>query len=748
MRKGQKSQNWKKNQKKKVQNWISPQKRSEAIKAVVAVSLLVLVVFGILFLGNFIEGSNGGSGDSNRGSLVGMAAGDPAPDPSSGASDPSGSSASSGSSSAGGSAIVVDKESHPGIVVISGTSPDGMARSIELPKNHQIASYSDDYYQAGSFNDDGDFVFYGTEYNGNFYETSNTFLYLENSPSEGVRTGTFLLPSGDVLVYDRTNQVMEYDGKEYSDSGGDGFSALWENVEDGNPGQVVFGEGEIISVSDYGRTIGVGENAGGTFNGVVYHTPQSSVQGQQISYETNYVDGKVTSEHGRRIQDNAVAMRWETNTFGDSSEPTRMVTGPNGEIWGSQTTGDVYGSNFNDAQVDYVTFDGKYTGKLNSNGLEARSEGRRINKEHLINVPGSDEPQPCDASTNYACKAARDQTNIQSAQAFFNRAGSGTFFSNLLFPEKRAQAITRWDRYFAGSVLDENYWASFFCQAHYPDIQDSGFAMIETPSGTFQAVASIQAERTEVMPLLCELDTEVPCPDNGECVNDLCVDGNGDVMEGSFVIITWGVRAPADEEFTPYVNENGIAITHNIVLTSGELESDCGKGATANGVFGRCARLYSYDGDNSFPFRLKNGNSHGTTNAMWIRNNRAYDEVCIDWGAAPITINYWGAGLDGDNRPSKKDMQEMGASGNVNSEGGIQIGPVCTNIELTQKAQAQSLTWGEGGITLNYNDFGGDGVGVTTSSDGDYSSDYTIDDVDYSVPDSTLDSEGLVINQV
>ncbi|MFH1395822.1 MAG: hypothetical protein ABIG93_00325, partial [archaeon] len=254
--------------------------------------------------------------------------------------------------------------------------------------------------------------------------------------------------------------------------------------------------------------------------------------------------------------------------------------------------------------------------------------------------------------------------------------GSGSFFSNLLFGKNgQLEYVAEWDRFFAGSVVNENYWSSLVCSWTYPDVQDDGVALIETPSGTFQAVASIQAERTDEGIILCTYDEEegdyTSCPDDYECENDVCVDNSGEAATGSMYKITWAVRAPADEAFTPDIDENGVAVTYNIIIGT-----DLGDDGSC-GSDGSCVRIYEYMGDSSYPLKLINGESDGAVIAEW--SVKDYNDVCIVWGSAPITINYWGAG-EGDARPSKDDA----GMGNLDS-GGVQIGPVCSKIRDTTR---------------------------------------------------------------
>lgn len=247
---------------------------------------------------------------------------------------------------------------------------------------------------------------------------------------------------------------------------------------------------------------------------------------------------------------------------------------------------------------------------------------------------------------NEFCKS--DETCIKKAEEAHNTIGTGLFFagkqewqqaigaslnlfsgwnsmSMALFGDAYAlELASDIDRWFAGSVLSEEYWESSYCYAQHGDIQDEGYAFIETPGGFFQAVASIQAEMSESpIPLLCTpLEEEFVCPGNLYCGEDqFCYESEDaeEPVESYFYKITWGVTAPSDEALTPYSTEAG-AVVFNIYLGN--------------------TKLYSR------PIGLKNGESYNDKIAHYSNNQYQNQEVCIRWVNAPLTLKRGGSAGD------------------------------------------------------------------------------------------------------
>jgi hypothetical protein len=157
-----------------------------------------------------------------------------------------------------------------------------------------------------------------------------------------------------------------------------------------------------------------------------------------------------------------------------------------------------------------------------------------------------------------------------------------------------------------------------------------GYAFIHQPSGTNQFVGSIQAEKSpNKSPILCERNPDPNaeqlwlCGPKQVCVDEVyChgLDQNGqplkDPLQGYFYKITWGVAAPADMKFTPYVDENGVALRFNLFL----------EGSTNKPIFRRGSSA-----DNNV-IELKNGASDGGVIVKYLPDE--YTQVCIRFGAA------------------------------------------------------------------------------------------------------------------
>lgn len=213
------------------------------------------------------------------------------------------------------------------------------------------------------------------------------------------------------------------------------------------------------------------------------------------------------------------------------------------------------------------------------------------------------------------------------------------------------------DRFMAGTIFGENYWESQVCRGEYQDLQaEEGIAYIETPSGTFQAVAHVEAERTDAGPLLCEYDEESGeeyCDDDMECVEGLCYyEGEDEPAEGYMYKITWGVSSPQDESFTPYIDENGIAVSFNIVIDGN-------------------VRLYEYSGDDDYPLELVNGDRDQDAIVKWSINE--YNEACIEWGKAPISVS------------------QPGLRGEGNNAGTYTVPDICTDIKISSRGSITTM---------------------------------------------------------
>lgn len=227
---------------------------------------------------------------------------------------------------------------------------------------------------------------------------------------------------------------------------------------------------------------------------------------------------------------------------------------------------------------------------------------------------------------------------IQSIYAVTNNLKSYPAISNLLFGEANFYKAWRsdMDKAFA-PLLASNWFPSAICEdaaQHWKYIEPEGKAVIKTVSGTYQAVASIQMERSpETSPVLChknpdeESDKLFICGGRQVCVDDTFCYADQDrdnepdhdePLKGYFYKITWAVTSPQDEALTPLVDENGVAVSFNIFLYPGAVP------------------LYNLNGNIASPIQLQNGASD--KDAIIKYSTNLYDQACIRWNQAPRTI--------------------------------------------------------------------------------------------------------------
>ncbi|MEK6905559.1 MAG: hypothetical protein AABX24_04105, partial [Nanoarchaeota archaeon] len=249
-----------------------------------------------------------------------------------------------------------------------------------------------------------------------------------------------------------------------------------------------------------------------------------------------------------------------------------------------------------------------------------------------------------ESSTTGALAGA--QTFFESVYKITNNLKSYPAISNLLFGE--ADFYKKWrsdmDKAFA-PLLASNWFPSAICEndeLHWKDIEPEGKAVIKTTSGTYQAVASIQMERSpETSPILCHknpdedseelfiCESRQVCVDDNFCYADNDRDNepdNNEPLKGYFYKVTWAVSSPQDEAFTPLVDENGVAVSFNIFLYPGAVP------------------MYNLDGNIASPIQLQNGASD--KDAIIKYSTNVYDRACIKWNQAPISIGV--AGREGE----------------------------------------------------------------------------------------------------
>lgn len=156
-------------------------------------------------------------------------------------------------------------------------------------------------------------------------------------------------------------------------------------------------------------------------------------------------------------------------------------------------------------------------------------------------------------------------------------------------------------------------------EAHRVSRPGESATFIEVAPGVVQFVGSITAEKTpQAGPVLCS--EELPCVE-GECDEDGICREDGQAVEGFFYKISWAVQAPADESFTPFIDENGFAVRFNVRIF-GERET----------------WLYPSSGlGTDSTLKLENGASDRDTIVTY--SPRDYNQVCILFGAPPKDLS-------------------------------------------------------------------------------------------------------------
>ncbi|MBU1973962.1 MAG: peptidoglycan-binding protein, partial [Nanoarchaeota archaeon] len=244
------------------------------------------------------------------------------------------------------------------------------------------------------------------------------------------------------------------------------------------------------------------------------------------------------------------------------------------------------------------------------------------------------------------------------------KLGSYRSLSNLLVPgaTKKWMEVADGDGLRIWSDLDA-FAASEYCrkdEEKRSTEEGKAYAFVRTTSGTYQFVGSIQAEKSESSTLLLctpnpdqEADDKFVCSKGLVCGEDqFCYEDknndlepdNKDPVKGRFYKITWGVTAPQDEKFTPYVDENGKAVRFNLHLYGPEGDRWVFRrlGATGSSVLA-----------------LENGQNDGGLIVRYLPED--YNRVCIEFNPAD----------------SVKDF------------GGTAISSICTNIIQSSKGKVQ-----------------------------------------------------------
>ena len=536
----------------------------------------------------------------------------------------------------------------------------------------------------------------GIEQNSNGFSES-TVIYGD------VTISTFEFNDESTLTYNSETDEYNYNGEigsgSYDASGGskeqvEGLISDGELLILGEGDEISFlkikTSGDTITISEVTISEGVledGSSSGSDFTGTQREVITDNGNIESVT-TIEFIGGEELADQGQSLDNNGdIEYTWSTTKVvdkdgEDGSKTVRTYSTPKGGLVG-YSDGTNIGSDFDDGDITYISANGKWTGELTEEGESNLEAGKQLQKSDFKAEEGEN-PNECESST---CKGVKAGVRSNTFETSLSYIGQGQYVSNLLFGDAYIkEGVARWDRHFANTVLSEQYWESAVCSWTYPDVQDQNVAMIETPAGTLQAVASVQAEKLVHDTMLCSFNEESQsyndCGDKYSCQNDLCVDETGQAVPGALYKITWGVSAPRDETFTPNVDEDSIGVTYNILIGGNDLENIVQlnpDNACANDA--SCVRYYSYEGNSQYPLGLDNGNRDGAVIVEWSENIE-YSTVCIVWGRAPVTV-FRGAAFPGHEKRTKANAEtRSGAFGSkTDSRGGAFLDHFCNDIE-------------------------------------------------------------------
>ncbi len=246
--------------------------------------------------------------------------------------------------------------------------------------------------------------------------------------------------------------------------------------------------------------------------------------------------------------------------------------------------------------------------------------------------------EACKTLTSSTCRAINDKENERSRHFeggvwdfLRGRSAAQQYIGSILsvgrgwgaasqyfFPLEKSEWRKNAIEEFQANMLSDYITDELVC--HYDakkEVKKSGenAVFLSVGPGITQFVGTVSGEKSPYQgPVLCSEET--PCL-RGGCSEEGFCKQNGQIIQATFYKITWAVKAPAEEKFTPYKDENGVAITYNVQLR-GE----------------RSVYLYNRDdatGENVL--RLNNAASDKDAYVTYSPVN--YDEVCVVFGKPP-----------------------------------------------------------------------------------------------------------------
>ncbi len=221
--------------------------------------------------------------------------------------------------------------------------------------------------------------------------------------------------------------------------------------------------------------------------------------------------------------------------------------------------------------------------------------------------------------------------------AFSQRAGRYRGISNTLFPDATQKFVNAQSHEFFDTMTrltTDSPLPAAICKrddALRARSPGQSSRTVRTLSNTYQFVGSIQGEKSPVdgganVPIRCSenLDPEADedemyiCPEDLYCNDQVfCYSDPNEFTQpalGYYYKLTWGVSAPSDERFTPYVDENNVSVKFNIQLR----------------LQGGTEFLYKRLSDGlatTSHFQLAGGASDGQTIVFY--NPKNYQDACI-----------------------------------------------------------------------------------------------------------------------
>ncbi len=458
---------------------------------------------------------------------------------------------------------------------------------------------------------------------GTLYDANENALFLLNYDYESIGSAGIGVSVGAVEVQGGTARITRVAGVEFPRRTEAELGGL-ERIEMFNPAT---GRFEGITQPD-GTSILAQRNEKGEYTGgFISHSSDGRIttykqQGEQWVYT---YDNQVQAAEQRAVQASAVV-----------AEQVKRV-GEAGEVLASATTEDARRA----ARVEVDAADAALDA---AHRAEADAE-RELGERRREAQDSARERAPALEETRVATQGslAIAQTSIEAIYGITKEIKSYPALTRLFGLPRTDRDLFQFDadKTFA-PMLGSNWFPSAICEAHY-DIEPEGMAMIKTVSGTYQAVANIQMERSETTsPILCarnpdpEAEEEFICDPGQVCVdNNFChKDEDGDQeqdedtpLQGYFYKITWGVSAPRDEAFTPFINEDGVAVSFNVWIDT----------TPNDGIDAGATHMYIRNGDVNGPIELRNGQSDKDTIIHYSPN--LFQEACIGWKQAPSTAD-------------------------------------------------------------------------------------------------------------